>query len=447
VGLIKVSGGDGGFGGGGGGVLCCTGEIIINPGKGGTFGGRASVENGGGGGALGGAIFNDNGTVRVRNSTFFNNYVTRGVSGGAPADNGADAGGAIFSLDNVLEITNSTFSSNQSTGSGAAVVVYSDEGDAGGSGGGGAPVSFILRDTIMANNGANECFFTGGSMFVQGAGNLIMNNASGLSVPSIGTFNGCSAVVITSDPQLQPLQLNSPGTTPTMAILTTSSAADVADSGTSLSTDQRGVTRPQGSGFDIGAYEARPPNFFFSIVPTIPADVGGSASATVTVNSFEYFNSPVTLAVPTSPTGVTVSFSANPVTPPYNGSVSSTLKVSLAPTVTAGSYTPTVTGTSSQLAHSVPMTIVVTPTSAGIANVIADFVTTGDIDDSGIGNALTSRLAEAQAHINAGDRQTAVNVLGALLNQLHAQSGKHITALAASALIADTQALQASLLH
>src|SRR5262249_6543328 len=45
--------------------------------------------------------------------------------------------------------------------------------------------------------------------------------------------------------------------TPTMAILATSAAADKADPATSLSLDQRGVTRPQGGGFDIGAFEVR----------------------------------------------------------------------------------------------------------------------------------------------------------------------------------------------
>jgi len=160
---------------------------------------------------LGGAIFNQNGTVTVRNSTFFNNYVTRGVAGGGSAANGADAGGAIFSLNNTLVVTNSTFSSNQSTGSGAAIVVYRDKESPGG--GGSVPVNFILNNTIIANNGANECFFTG-SMNVKGAGNLIMNNGSG-----IASFSPCPDVVTTSDPQLQPLQLNSPGKTPTMAIL------------------------------------------------------------------------------------------------------------------------------------------------------------------------------------------------------------------------------------
>jgi hypothetical protein len=188
----------------------------------------------------------------VSNSTFFNNYVTRGVAGGGSADKGADAGGAIFSLDNSLEILNSTFSGNQSTGSGAAIVVYSDEGDEGGPMGGGAPVNFILYNTLVANNGANECFFTG-SMYVKGAGNLIMNNGSGT-----GQFSKCPGVVATSDPQLQPLQLNSPGNTPTMAIPLTSPAVNKADPGSSLPKDQRGVTRPQGEGFDIGAFEARP---------------------------------------------------------------------------------------------------------------------------------------------------------------------------------------------
>jgi len=195
---------------------------------------------------LGGAIFNHDGTVQVRNSTFVNNFVTRGVGGGGSASNGADAGGAIFSLNNSLQVTNSTFSGNQSTGSGAAIVVFS-----GGAQGAGKPVNFVLFNTIIANNGANECFFNG-SVLVQGAGNLIVNNGSGT-----GQFSSCPGAVIKSDPQLLPLQLNSPGNTPTMAIFPTSPAANNADSATSLPTDQRGVARPQGGGFDIGAFEAR----------------------------------------------------------------------------------------------------------------------------------------------------------------------------------------------
>jgi hypothetical protein len=153
-------------------------------------------------------------------------------------------------LNNTLNVNDSTFSGNQSTGSGAAIVVYRDKGSPGGN----APVNFILNNTIIANNGANECFYTG-SMNVKGKGNLIMNNGSG-----IAPFSPCPGVVTKRDPHLQPLQLNSPGNTPTMAILrgspAESPAANSADSATSLSTDQRGVTRPQGGRYDIGAFEA-----------------------------------------------------------------------------------------------------------------------------------------------------------------------------------------------
>jgi hypothetical protein len=319
--------------------------------------------------------------------------------------------------------------------------VYTDEGDAGVTGGGGPPVNFNLYNTIIVNNGANECFFTG-SMNVQGAGNLITHNGNGA-----GPFSPCPEVVSTNDPQLQSLQLNSPGNTPTMAILTSSSAANAADSSTSLGTDQRGVTRPQNGGYDIGAYEARSPDFSFSTVTSIAADVGGSGSTTVTVNSIEYFNSAVTLNVQDEPAGVAVTLSANPVTPDFNSSASSTLNATLPASLPAGSYGLLISGVSSSpsLSHSTGTKIVVTPTTGGMKNVINSFLTTGAIDRSGIANALSSKLTAAQTFITAGDNQTATNVLQAILNQLNAQSGKHINASAASALITDTQALQLSL--
>ncbi|MGZ4732899.1 MAG: choice-of-anchor Q domain-containing protein, partial [Terriglobales bacterium] len=430
-GMFTLSGGNGGFGGGGGGAYPGNTLISVSPGKGGLFGGNAISINGGGGGALGGAIFNSHGTVIIRNSTFTNNYVTRGQGGGAGqpggADNGSDAGGAIFSMDNTLEITNSTFSGNQSTGSGAAIVVYSDEGGDGGPGGGGAPVNFILRNSILANNGADECFLTGGSMFVEGAGNLIMNNSSGMTT-SIGTFNACPGVVTTSDPLLQPLQLNSPGNTPTMAILNGSPAVDVANSGTSLSTDQRGVARPQVSGFDIGAYEARPPSFSLSTVRTIPVDINGTISATVTLNSLEYFNSAVTLAVSAFPSGVTVSLSPNPVTPPYNGSVSSTLKISLAPWVTPQTSTLTVSGAGGGISHSIPVSIAIQATTSGASNVVSSIQAAGCFNNRVIAPALTAELNLAQRLAGAGRIQLALGTYSAMLIEIAALKSKRLIA-------------------
>src|SRR5262249_19232611 len=172
------------------------------------------------------------------------NVVTRGERGGGSAYNGADAGGAIFSMGQSLEVTDSTFSGNQNTGSGGGIVLFVDPSN------GSPTVNFVLNNTIIANNGANECFFTG-NVNATGAGNLIMQNGSGT-----GQFKMCPGVVTSSDPLLQPLALNSPGNTPTMAIDPSSPAAGQADALTSLRTDQRGVLRTLGGSPDIGAFEA-----------------------------------------------------------------------------------------------------------------------------------------------------------------------------------------------
>ncbi len=262
-------GGDGGFGGGGGaGTNCASmncggvggfgGGGGSSNGKGGSFGGNASDEAGGGGGALGGAIFNGGGTVVVQNSTFNNNAVLRGQGGGGNADNGGDSGGAIFSLNGSLTVQNSTITSSAASGAGGGIVVFQE---------GLLSATFVLDNTIIANNGAKECIVTGIVATSNGgtnsAGNLITANDSN---------NGCPGVVLTSDPNLDALSLNSPGNTRTMAIHYGSSpAVDAGDDGTALGTDQRGVTRPQGDHSDIGAYEAPPPSADLSLTKTVSA--------------------------------------------------------------------------------------------------------------------------------------------------------------------------------
>ena len=470
TGAFEANGGNGGFGGGGGAAYCGA-TISVNSGKGGPFGGNAapSCSNGGGGGALGGAIFGEDAIITIKNSTFTKNYVTRGVGGSygtpAAAGNGADAGAAVFAVNGVLTVLSSTIANNQGTGSSAGLTFYTFD-----SCGGNTCVAeifcnhdglcinsstnyFTLDNTIIANNGARECSVLGNpddniSLTVAGAGNLITQNDS--SGP-------CPMVVSTSDPSLQPLQLNSPGNTPTMAILANSSAVDTGDTGTGIAkgiyADQRGVGRPQMGGYDIGAYEARAADFSFAVVPALALGVGGSVSVTVSVNSFEYFSAPVTLSAPTPPAGVSVSFSPSQVAPSANGSASSTMTISLAPTVTPGSYTPTISGfaaktdTSAALTHSLSPTVVVSVTTGSISTVIGDFARGGSIDNSGLAPALNDKLSTAQAYVKIGDKADAISTLSAMINQLNAQSGKHITAPAAAVLITDTQALQSSLTH
>ena len=82
--------------------------------------------------------------------------------------------------------------------------------------------------------------------------------------------------------------------------------------------------------------------------------IGGGSSGlnTVTVSSLELFNSPVSLTTPSLPSGIHVSFSSNPATPPAGGSVTSIATVSVDPGTSPTVYSITITGTSGSLTHS-----------------------------------------------------------------------------------------------
>lgn len=332
----NAHGGNGGFGGGGGSNPTIAG--CLSAGLGGRFGGDGMLGHGGGGGAaLGGAIFSDGSTVLIQNSTFFNNFVDRGTGGGG-ADNGADGGGAIFTRNGALTVQDVTISGNQATGSGGGIVVVND----------GASTSFTLQNTIIAGNGANECFFLG-SVTTSGAGNLIVNNGSSSSV------SPCPNVVSTSDPGLLPLTLNSPGNTPTMGLPTGSSAIMAADPATSLPTDQRGVARKANP--DIGAYEIGETTTTTLASSNNPSTYGGSVTFTATVTNTSGADTPTgTLAITVDGSAVTTatSSSGNAMTATYSTS-----------TLSAGSHTVVATyGNTGNFLPSGPASLTQTVTQA-----------------------------------------------------------------------------------
>lgn len=168
------------------------------------------------------------------------------------------------------------------------------------------------------------------------------------------------------------------------------------------------------------------PDFSLTAVSPITVKVGGTAPSTVTVNSLSGFNSAVSLSVPTPPSGVSASLSSSSVTPPAGSSATSTVTVALAPFVTPAVLTLNVTGNAGSLTHSASLTINVTADSSSTANVIGSLFAAGCIGNSGIANALTRKLSAAQSAISAGNVQMAINILGALKNQIQAQAGKNI---------------------
>jgi hypothetical protein len=141
----------------------------------------------------------------------------------------------------------------------------------------------------------------------------------------------------------------------------------------------------------------------FSLGP-IPSPVTIGTPATVPVTSIGTFNSQVNLSVSDVPPGVTATLNQLSVTPaPGSTDSTTTLTVTVGPTFGSAN------------------------TPAGIATLIANLLASGCIDNSGIANALTSKLSAAQAAINGGQIQTAINTLGAFKSQVQAQSGNHIS--------------------
>ena len=157
-------------------------------------------------GSRGGGIDSSD-TLDVTNSTFSGN--TAGVG------SGIFAGGTAT-------VTNSTFSGNNAYYSGSIYTGYNS--------------TATLQNTIVANSIGGNCV----GLITDGGGNL--------SWPDT-TCPGLNA-----DPLLGPLQDNG-GPTQTLALLPGSPAIDAALLANCPATDQRGVSRPQGAGCDIGAVE------------------------------------------------------------------------------------------------------------------------------------------------------------------------------------------------
>lgn len=210
-----------------------------------------------------------------------------------------------------------------------------------------------------------------------------------------------------------------------------------------------------GPDFGSDAFVAAIPigNFSIDPVATVTADVGGSGTASVTVHSIDEFNAAISLNVSGQP-GVSASFNPAPVTPFPGSSASSVMTLSPGIATTPGTFTLNVTGTSGLLAHSVATQLTVRASASGTSGVIDDITAAGCIDNSGISGALINKLTDAQKFIDAGQIDNAVNTLSALLNQLQAQSDKHISSTCTvngqtfnpiDVLIADVRAILADL--
>ncbi|MBN1218620.1 MAG: hypothetical protein JXM69_06820 [Anaerolineae bacterium] len=221
----------------------------------------------------GGGIYHEGGTLTVISST---------LSG-----NSADYGGGIEIAGGTVNVQNSTLSGNSATGTtdwygGGAIDQW--EG-----------ISLIINSTIVSNTaaysggGRDGLWLEDGTMTISNT--IVAYNDTANCTISGGTFNGsdhnlandatCPGFINSSTIYLGPLANNGgPSTssgqaTFTHALLPGSAALDAGNDATCLSTDQRGVARPQGAHCDIGAYEkTQDQQYRYNYLPVILKNVG-----------------------------------------------------------------------------------------------------------------------------------------------------------------------------
>ncbi|TWU44125.1 hypothetical protein Q31b_16600 [Novipirellula aureliae] len=219
------SGGGGGFGGGGGGVGdSAGGENVVtqDAADGGFAGGEGRSAGGGGGAGLGGAIFNNFGTVSIRNSTLSANSAVGGMGGEGNArgtsfqgQSGSGFGGAVFNRSGNVTISQTTIVDN--------LARAGNFGDGGESQGGGVyhlqdssgTASLSLTNTIVANSQFDRSDVVNDGGSVTGKANLIERH-DGLPDDVIASSD---------DPKLGSLESNG-GPTATHALLADSPAID-----------------------------------------------------------------------------------------------------------------------------------------------------------------------------------------------------------------------------
>ena len=222
--------------------------------------------------ALFGGGIDSSGNLSIANSTINNNYATLG--------GGGISSGSTEGTLHVTALANTTISGNKTNAEGGGIyngatsrlIINSStihQNTAALAGGGIASSTVTtgaingtmgqsINNTIIAGNLDNDSS-NGNHPDVSGSFTTTLFNLIGDGTGSTGFTNGVNGNKVGTSttpiaPQLGSLQ-NNGGATPTHALLADSPAIDAANPNANISVDQRGVARPQGKGFDIGAYE------------------------------------------------------------------------------------------------------------------------------------------------------------------------------------------------
>jgi subtilase family serine protease len=189
------------------------------------------------------------------------------------------------------------------------------------------------------------------------------SGTSTVTVTDAGGFTGSVTLAASGLPSGVTAAFGTNPTTGTSVLtLTASSTATTGTSTVTITGTSGSLTATTTLALTVSATAT--PNFSIAASPTsLTVTQGASGTSTITITSTGGFNSATTLSATGLPTGVTAAFSTNPVTPPANGSVTSTLTLTASATATVGAATVTITGTSGSTTHSATIALTVNSSS------------------------------------------------------------------------------------
>jgi subtilase family serine protease len=220
--------------------------------------------------------------------------------------------------------------------------------------------------SLTVNAAASPTFTIGASP----SSLTITQGSSGTSTITITSQNGFDSATtlsasglpsgVTAAFSTNPVTPPANGSTTSTLTLTASSTAATGAATVTITGVSGSITQSTTIALTVSTSGTK--NFTLSLSPSsFTIDDGGSTSTTLTVTSVNGFHSPVELSVNEFPSGVSATASANPVTPPVNGSVNVTITWSASRRAPTGTTGIELIGTSGSLSHSVPVTITVAP--------------------------------------------------------------------------------------
>jgi subtilase family serine protease len=189
------------------------------------------------------------------------------------------------------------------------------------------------------------------------------SGTSTITVTDLGGFSGSVTLAASGLPSGVTASFGTNPTTGSSVLTLTASATATTGSATVTITGTSGSLSAS-TNIALTVNAAASPNFTISASPaSVTVNQGASGTSTITVTSQNSFSSATTLTASGLPSGVTATFSVNPVTPPANGSATSTLTLTASASATVGTATVTITGTSGSTTHSTTVTLTVNSSS------------------------------------------------------------------------------------